>query len=69
MEITKRSPISGAVYTMDLPITEAQVQRWVEGEHIQDAMPHLDADQREFLISGVLPGEMQLLDARDDGFD
>ncbi len=44
---------------MDLPITVDQYRAWKQGALIQDAMPNLDADQREFLISGLLPGEFE----------
>lgn len=31
--------------------------KWVAGEPIQDAAPELDANQREFWISGFTPAE------------
>ena len=31
------------------------VEAWSDGELIQDAMPYLDADQREMFISGICP--------------
>ena len=37
---------------MDLPCTQEQIDAWVGGELIQNAIPQLDAAQREFLISG-----------------
>ncbi len=53
MLITKVSMISGKTHTMDLPVTDEQLFRWkVNGELIQNAMPHLTSAQREFLISG-----------------
>ena len=52
MKITRRSPLTGQINTMDLPITEEQYNEWQSGIFIQDAMPHLTADEREFLISG-----------------
>jgi len=30
---------------------------WIQGTLIQNAMPYLTADQREFLISGLTPDE------------
>jgi hypothetical protein len=29
--------------------------RFIEGEHAQDALPSISADDREFLISGISP--------------
>jgi hypothetical protein len=61
MKITKRCMFDGKTYTMDLPITE---QRWAEidlrrafGGNIQDVAPELNADQREFLMTGT-PGHV-----------
>ena len=57
--IQRRSAISGKVNTMDLPVTEAQVSAWRNGGLIQEVMPHLNAEEREFLISGVTPEEWE----------
>jgi hypothetical protein len=38
---------------MPLEITEAQVYDWVNGASIQDAMPQLSAEGREFLMTGI----------------
>jgi hypothetical protein len=37
---------------MDLNITPEQIDAWKSGTLIQNAMPHLTSDEREFLISG-----------------
>jgi hypothetical protein len=42
---------------MELPITQSQLDAWVDGELIQNVMPHLSVDEREFIISGVTPAE------------
>lgn len=42
---------------MDLPITEEQYNSWLNGTLIQVAMPELTVDQREFLITGLLPDD------------
>lgn len=42
---------------LDINITATQWKRWRQGTHIQEAMPNLDADEREFLISGIAPEE------------
>ena len=57
MFITKKSPISGNFNTLDLPVTEAQFAAWRAGAYIQDAFPHLSADHREFILSGITPQE------------
>lgn len=44
---------------MELPITpwefEAGYDAWKNGAFIQDAMPTLSADQREFVKTGITP--------------
>lgn len=56
--VTKKSIISGIVNTRQIPIVDSQYRNWKErGMLIQDAMPHLSADDREFLMSGITPEE------------
>jgi hypothetical protein len=57
MLITKRSPLTGEMNSLDLPVTGEQIANWRSGALIQNVMPQLNAGQREFLISGVYPGE------------
>jgi hypothetical protein len=42
---------------MDLDITEAQIEKWENGELIQNAFPNLNNDEREFLLTGMTPEE------------
>jgi hypothetical protein len=57
MKITRTSRLTGNTSVMDLPITREQLAAWVDGELIQNAMPQLDADQREFVMTGITPDE------------
>lgn len=58
MNITRTSLLSGQTRTIDIPVTEEQLIAWhVRGVHIQDAMPNLTADQREFLLTGITKEE------------
>lgn len=57
MIITRTSPFSGVASTMDVPITEDELARLDAGELVQDVAPHLSADHREFLVSGITPTE------------
>ena len=38
---------------MDLDVSEKQITLWMEGELIQNVMPHLSAGEREFLMTGM----------------
>ena len=44
-------------HTRDIPVTQEQLDKWHKGTPIQEAMPHLTPDQREFLMTGVTKEE------------
>jgi deoxyribodipyrimidine photolyase len=59
--IARKSPFTGKVSQMTLPISEEDFNRrataWQNGTFIQDAFPMLDAGQREFIKTGITPEE------------
>lgn len=55
MLITKVNPMTGNENTLNINITNDQINDWQTGTLIQDAMPNITANEREFLISGMLP--------------
>jgi hypothetical protein len=59
--ITRTSPITGITHTTNLDMTQVQYDaalvEWGSGTLIQNAFPTLDADQREFIKSGIPPHE------------
>ena len=57
MLVTRQSIFTGIERTVDLPITEDQYERWRNGELVQNAFPQLNADEREFLMTGCTPEE------------
>jgi hypothetical protein len=57
MKITQKSPLTGKTNTLDIPVTQAQLDRWQGGELIQNAMPNLTADEREFIMTGITAEE------------
>lgn len=52
MKITRKSPLTGIVTTIDLPITNEQLRRYERGAMIQNAFPNLTPDEREFYKTG-----------------
>jgi len=40
---------------MHLDITVEEYRAWKGGELIQEALPRLSADEREFLMTGITP--------------
>ena len=73
MQITKTSIFSGNTNTMDLNVTQEQLTAWESGVNIQVAMPQLDADEREFIKTGVTPTEWNELfgeeEDEEDNYD
>ena len=57
MQITRTSPISGQVNTLEIDVTPEQLAAWQAGTLIQRAMPHLTADEREFIMTGITASE------------
>lgn len=57
VEVVRKSIVSGKVHSMDLDITPKQYSAWVHGMSIQGAMPNLNADEREFIMTGITPEE------------
>ena len=57
LSVTKPSMLSGLENTMVLDITFEQYDAWRDGTLIQDAMPNLTPDEREFLITGITSEE------------
>ena len=62
MLITERSIFTGKYNTREINVTAEQLANWRNGMLIQDAMPHLSKDDREFIQTGSLPEEWDLLD-------
>ena len=67
MEITMASAATGSVNTMTINVTEQQLTHYAHsGKCIQDALPHLSADEREFLMTGITPAEWNELFGDDE---
>ncbi len=49
--------VTGNTATREIPVTQAELDDWASGELIQNAMPSLSADDREFLMTGATPEE------------
>ena len=58
MKITRKSPFTGKVRTKELPITKFDYKlRQRGGLLILHAFPHLSADDREFILTGISSSE------------
>jgi len=61
MLIKRKSEVSGETRSLDLNITPEQVKSYLKGALIQDAFPDLSADDREFIMTGIVPEEWDKL--------
>lgn len=59
MLIEKTSIYSGQTRTLDLDVTLDEYAEWKAGTPIQNAMPRLNADEREFVMTGVTAEEWE----------
>lgn len=70
MQITKKSILTGNENTLDIDITPEQLEkvnnRRELGLAIQNIVPHLCADDREFLINGITPEESKHFFGEDE---
>jgi len=57
MLVKKESILSGKSHEMEIDVTNKEIALWMEGSLIQDVMPSLSADEREFLMTGITPTE------------
>lgn len=58
MIITRTSMISGKTHSLDLDVSEAQLDRYHSGSgYLQDIFSNLSADEREFIKTGITAAE------------
>lgn len=57
MLITKKSAFTGIEHTLEIPVTQEQLDLWNSGVPIQNAMPNISAEDREFIKTGVTAQE------------
>ena len=57
MLIKRTSGLTGIEHELDIDVEPEQLAAWEGGMLIQEAMPHLSADDREFIMTGVTPKE------------
>lgn len=53
MIVERISPMTGKATRRAIAITRDQLNRWKNGELIQDVAPDLSIEDREFLITGM----------------
>ena len=61
MKITKVSILSKIERSLDLDVTAEEIKAWKSGMLIQDAMPRLNENEREFIMTGITAEEWEKL--------
>jgi hypothetical protein len=60
MLVKMTNPMTGVVGEMEMPVTPTELAEWRGGAGpIQNVLPQLNEDQREFLISGLTPKDWE----------
>jgi hypothetical protein len=59
MKITKVSMLSKLERSLELDVTTEEIKAWKSGMLIQDAMPRLTTDEREFMMTGITAEEWE----------
>ena len=67
MEITRTSMITNITRTLDLDVTQKQLDDYENGSLLQNAFPNLTPNQREFIKTGITNDEWNSLTS-EDGF-
>ena len=53
MKITRTNPLNGEVNTLNIEVTDEQIEAYAAGALIQNAFPNLSASDREFIKTGI----------------
>jgi hypothetical protein len=61
MIITNKSTLTGNIHTLTIDVTMEQIIAWEDGELIQNAMPNLTPDEREFIMTGITAAEWEAM--------
>lgn len=61
MLIKRTSIVSGITREKELAVTLNDFKRIEAGEHIQNVLPHLNDDEREFILTGITSDEWDAL--------
>tara|TARA_R110000782_G_scaffold261763_2_gene353551 strand:+ start:180 stop:371 length:192 start_codon:yes stop_codon:yes gene_type:complete len=53
VKIERKSMVSGKTHVQEIDVTEEQIKDWEDGTLIQNAMPLLTTDEREYIKTGI----------------
>ena len=59
--IERKSPLTGKINTMEITMDPNDYLAWKNGEMIQNALPYLTTDEREFIKTGLVDDEWDVM--------
>ena len=75
MKLMRRSPLSGAYVTMKVNTTESKINQWDTWKRepgtplVQDFFNECSPEEREFILTGILPEEWIKLFGEEDSVE
>lgn len=57
--VVRTSQLTGKVSEMQMRFDLTDYTNWQNGTVIQNALPYLNAEEREFLLTGITPDEWE----------
>ena len=66
MKIKRTSPLTGQVNVREINVTESQLFLWENGALIQDVMPNVSSEDREFIKTGFTPEDWETMFGKDE---
>lgn len=67
MLVHRNCPMTRKPVSMEIDVNPVQLSAWEAGELIQNVMPNLSADEREFIMTGMTPEVWEVMFGRGDG--
>jgi len=61
MIITREHFLTGELNTRSMDVTQEQLDRWRNGELVQNAFPHLTDEERDFFVLGTTKEQWEKL--------
>ncbi len=59
--IERKSPLTGKINTMEITMNPSDYLAWENGMMIQNALPYLTANEREFIKTGLVDEEWDMM--------
>ena len=72
MQVTRRSPVTGQTNTLEVNVTEQQMQEFQSGGRqrlVQEIFCDASASEREFILTGYTPEDWEMIFGDAEGDD